>query len=180
MLAVMALEEHGVTPAKGEVLVTGAAGGVGSVAVAILAKLGYRVAAATGRAGEVVEAEDHGAALIGFAGGVVATLEQALLAPRGAGECYAQFLGSEGVLRVDTWQRLRLARGGGDWVEVPLPDDRPNGFDAEIREFVAAVLERRPPAVTGEDGRAALELVQAIYRAAESGQVVRLPLEEGA
>ena len=49
MLAVMALEEHGLTPAKGEVLVTGAAGGVGSVAVAILAKLGYSVAAVTGR-----------------------------------------------------------------------------------------------------------------------------------
>ena len=50
MLAVMALEEHGLAPGKGEVLVTGAAGGVGSVAVAILAKLGYQVAASTGRA----------------------------------------------------------------------------------------------------------------------------------
>ena len=50
MLAVLALEDHGLTPNKGEVLVTGAAGGVGSVAVAILAKLGYQVAASTGRA----------------------------------------------------------------------------------------------------------------------------------
>lgn len=49
MLAVMALEAHGLTPAKGEVLVTGAAGGVGSVATAILAKRGYTVAAVTGR-----------------------------------------------------------------------------------------------------------------------------------
>ena len=49
MLAVLALEDHGLTPAQGEVLVTGAAGGVGSTAVAILAKLGYRVAAVTGR-----------------------------------------------------------------------------------------------------------------------------------
>jgi len=49
MLCVMALEKHGITPAKGEILVTGAAGGVGSVAVAILAKLGYAVVAATGR-----------------------------------------------------------------------------------------------------------------------------------
>ncbi len=49
MLAVMALEEHGLTPSRGEVLVTGAAGGVGSVAVALLAKLGYQVAAVTGR-----------------------------------------------------------------------------------------------------------------------------------
>src|SRR5690242_15245183 len=50
MLCVMALERHGLTPAAGDVLVTGAAGGVGSVAVAILAKLGYRVVASTGRA----------------------------------------------------------------------------------------------------------------------------------
>ena len=49
MLCVMALEKHGIDPAKGEILVTGAAGGVGSVAVAILAKLGYTVVAATGR-----------------------------------------------------------------------------------------------------------------------------------
>ncbi len=49
MLAVMALEEHGLVPGNGPVLVTGAAGGVGSVAVAILARLGHEVAAVTGR-----------------------------------------------------------------------------------------------------------------------------------
>ncbi len=49
MLAVMALEEHGLAPEQGPVLVTGAAGGVGSVATAILANLGYEVAAVTGR-----------------------------------------------------------------------------------------------------------------------------------
>lgn len=50
MLAVIALEAHGLTPASGDVLVTGAAGGVGSVATAILAKRGYQVVASTGRA----------------------------------------------------------------------------------------------------------------------------------
>ncbi|MFM5145179.1 MULTISPECIES: MDR family oxidoreductase [Aeromonas] len=49
MLCVLALEEAGVTPASGEILVTGAAGGVGSTAVALLATLGYQVAALTGR-----------------------------------------------------------------------------------------------------------------------------------
>ena len=49
MLAVMALEEHGLTPGHGPLLVTGAAGGVGSVATAILANLGYEVAGVTGR-----------------------------------------------------------------------------------------------------------------------------------
>ena len=50
MLAVIALEDHGLEPGAGEVLVTGAAGGVGSVAIALLAKLGHEVTASTGRA----------------------------------------------------------------------------------------------------------------------------------
>ncbi|MBI1650647.1 MDR family oxidoreductase [Hyphomicrobium sulfonivorans] len=49
MLSVLALEDHGITPDRGDVLVTGAAGGVGSVAVALLHRLGYRVIASTGR-----------------------------------------------------------------------------------------------------------------------------------
>jgi acrylyl-CoA reductase (NADPH) len=64
MLCVMALERHGVTPASGEILVTGAAGGVGSVAVAVLAKLGYRVAAVTGRLAEAEYLKRLGAAEI--------------------------------------------------------------------------------------------------------------------
>lgn len=62
MLCVLALEQHGVTPDKGDVLVTGAAGGVGSVAIAVLAKLGYRVVASTGRAGETDYLKSLGAA----------------------------------------------------------------------------------------------------------------------
>jgi acrylyl-CoA reductase (NADPH) len=64
MLAVLALEDHGLTPAKGEVLVTGAAGGVGSVAVAILSRLGYQVAAVTGRPETEAYLRDLGAARI--------------------------------------------------------------------------------------------------------------------
>ena len=52
MLCVMALERHGIAPAEGPIIVTGAAGGVGSVAIAILAKLGYSVVASTGRVAE--------------------------------------------------------------------------------------------------------------------------------
>jgi acrylyl-CoA reductase (NADPH) len=62
MLAVMALERHGVTPATGPVVVTGAAGGVGSVAVAILAKLGFQVTASTGRPEEADYLKGLGAA----------------------------------------------------------------------------------------------------------------------
>jgi acrylyl-CoA reductase (NADPH) len=64
MLCVMALERHGVTPGDGEILVTGAAGGVGSVAVALLSKLGFRVAAMTGRPAESGFLTELGAAEI--------------------------------------------------------------------------------------------------------------------
>ena len=50
MLCVLALEKNGVTPDKGEILVTGATGGVGSVAISLLSKLGYQVSASSGRA----------------------------------------------------------------------------------------------------------------------------------
>ena len=62
MLSVLALERHGVRPGDGEVLVTGASGGVGSVAVALLAKLGHRVVASTGRAAEADYLRSLGAA----------------------------------------------------------------------------------------------------------------------
>ena len=62
MLAVMALERSGLKPANGPVVVTGAAGGVGSVAVALLAKLGYAVTAATGRPEEAAYLKGLGAA----------------------------------------------------------------------------------------------------------------------
>ena len=62
MLAVMALEKNGVTPDKGEVLVTGANGGVGSFAIAILARLGYRVVASTGRVSQSDYLKQLGAA----------------------------------------------------------------------------------------------------------------------
>jgi acrylyl-CoA reductase (NADPH) len=61
MLCVLALEDAGVAPAKGPVVVTGAAGGVGSVAVALLAKLGYRVIASTGRPEEESYLKELGA-----------------------------------------------------------------------------------------------------------------------
>lgn len=64
MLCVLALEQHGVTPDKGEIVVTGAAGGVGSVAVAVLARLGYRVVAVSGRPQEAAYLHFLGAAEI--------------------------------------------------------------------------------------------------------------------
>ncbi|WP_374981226.1 MDR family oxidoreductase [Pseudomonas solani] len=64
MLSVLALERNGVTPDKGQVLVTGANGGVGSFAIALLARLGYQVAASTGRPQEADYLKHLGAAEI--------------------------------------------------------------------------------------------------------------------
>jgi acrylyl-CoA reductase (NADPH) len=61
MLCVLALEDHGVTPDKGEILVTGATGGVGSVSIALLSRLGYNVVAATGKVAESQWLTDLGA-----------------------------------------------------------------------------------------------------------------------
>lgn len=61
MLAILALERHGVTPEQGEVLVTGANGGVGSFSIALLARLGYRVVASTGRTAEHAYLQQLGA-----------------------------------------------------------------------------------------------------------------------
>jgi len=64
MLCVLALEKHGVRPEQGSVLVTGAAGGVGSISIALLAKLGYTVAASTGRIEETGFLKNLGATQI--------------------------------------------------------------------------------------------------------------------
>ena len=62
MLAVLALEKHGLSPKDGAMVVSGAAGGVGSVATAVLSKLGYHVIASTGRMSEAAYLKDLGAA----------------------------------------------------------------------------------------------------------------------
>jgi len=64
MLCVLALEHHGIKPQDGEALVTGASGGVGSVAIALLAKLGYQVVASTGRLAESDYLKSIGASLV--------------------------------------------------------------------------------------------------------------------
>lgn len=74
MLCVLALEQQGVAPAQGEVLVTGATGGVGSIAVALLARLGHTVVAATGKMAEAAYLQSLGAAEV---------MDRALLAAPG-------------------------------------------------------------------------------------------------
>lgn len=105
MLSVMALEERGLRPGQGEVVVTGASGGVGSLAVAILAKLGYTVLASTGRA----EAHDYLRSL-----GASEIIERSLLAqpPRRPMES-ARWAGAVDVVGGDTLASLLAAMAPG-------------------------------------------------------------------
>jgi len=64
MLCVLSLERHGLKPGDGDVLVTGATGGVGSIAISVLSKLGHRVTAATGKATEEKFLRDLGASAV--------------------------------------------------------------------------------------------------------------------
>lgn len=84
-LSVLKLEWAGVTPESGDVLVTGATGGVGSIAVGILAKAGYRVVAATGKAADEAFLKELGAAQVIPREEVTAGVERALMKERWAG-----------------------------------------------------------------------------------------------
>ena len=85
MLCILALEKHGIRPDAGEILVTGAAGGVGGVAVAILGKLGYKAVAATGRAEETPYLERLGAASVIERKEITEAPDRPLLSERFAG-----------------------------------------------------------------------------------------------
>jgi acrylyl-CoA reductase (NADPH) len=125
MLAVMALERHGLAPDQGEVLVTGAAGGVGSVATAILAKLGYRVAASTGRAATHDYLKSLGAATIVDRAGLAQTPTRPLDSERWAGAIDA--VGSTTLATVLTQLKYRASvaacglAGGNDLPTTVIP-----------------------------------------------------------
>jgi acrylyl-CoA reductase (NADPH) len=146
MLAVLALERHGLTPASGPVVVTGAAGGVGSVAIAILAKRGFQVVASTGRvqeadylkalgAGEIIDRKELSSpprplAKERFAGGIDAvgstTLANLLSMTRYGGAVAA--CGLAGGMDLPTSVAPFILRGvsliGIDSVMRPLADRR--------------------------------------------------------
>ena len=144
MLAVMALERHGLTPASGPVVVTGAAGGVGSIAVAILAKRGFQVTASTGRpeegdylkrlgAAEIIDRKELAAAPLAkerWAGGVDAvgstTLANILSMTRYGGAVAA--CGLAGGMDLPTTVAPFILRGvsllGIDSVMRPIADRR--------------------------------------------------------
>ncbi len=121
MFAVIALERHGLTPERGPVLVTGAAGGVGSVAVSILARLGYEVAAVTGRPEASGYLEDLGATRVVAR----ADLAEAIARPLES-ETWAACVDAVGgpmlsrVMKQLKYRGAAAAVGNAGGVEVPM------------------------------------------------------------
>jgi acrylyl-CoA reductase (NADPH) len=155
MLAIMALEDHGLTPQKGEVLVTGAAGGVGSVATAALAGLGYEVAAVTGRPEQESYLKDLGAARIVAREELAETVKRPLEAETWAGCVDA--VGGAMLARV-----LGQVKYGGSVAAVGLAGGA--GLPATVIPFLLQGREpsghrqrdaalREPPARLGTGGQ---------------------------
>jgi acrylyl-CoA reductase (NADPH) len=119
MLAIMALEHHGLRPGDGAVLVTGAAGGVGSVAVTILHRLGYDVVASTGRPAEHDYLKDLGANSVIDRAALAAPSAKALDSERWAGAIDAVGGTTLGTLLTQMGHRASIAAvGNAGGVEV--------------------------------------------------------------
>ena len=96
-------------------------------------------------------------------------------------------IGSKGMIDCDQYGQVKLGRGSGwelvaeqpqfDFLRDYLDPKRLKGFSAQVQDFAEAIRDNRPPAVTGFDGRAAVEMVIAADRSAATGQAVRLPLD---
>lgn len=97
-----------------------------------------------------------------------------------------RIIGSTGIIEADHYGQVRLATAPGwdlvaeqvafDFLGDYLDPNRLKGFAAQVEDFAGAIREEREPVVTGRDGRAAVEMVEAADRSAASGEAVAIPL----
>ncbi len=93
--------------------------------------------------------------------------------------CGAELVGTEGIIDCRTYGKLRIARQPrGEWELVydqsQEPDARNQTFAAQAREFVGSIIDGRPPEITGEDGLAAVQIIEAAYQSSDAGTSIRL------
>jgi predicted dehydrogenase len=140
-----------------------------------------RAFAETGTFVTPVEVEDLGVAALRYQRNVIGIVEGSSCFFGGAGEHDFALLGTKGQVRFGFWSGkcegylTEAAEGmpAREWVSKEFQDQTYVDF---YNDLAAALRAGRTPPVTGEDGRAALETVLAIYRSADSGQPVTLPL----
>ena len=125
--------------------------------------------------------EDGGVAVLSFAGGAIASLfvnqsryplrrdDESVPMP---GRCELEVHGSRGTIRYRTWHELVIDIAGEDTSVIGGTDRGEMG--REVREFLDAILERRPPSVGAADGRRGIEVVGAIYESERRGRPVRV------
>ena len=124
--------------------------------------------------------------MIGFRNGGSAHLiySEALPPPGWRGfSCGAELIGEKGLMEVDPYNKVKIAREDTrEWETVydhaSVEDPRQKAFADEVRDFIACIVNDTPPPVTGEDGRAAVEIALAAYRSSRTGEAVRLPLDD--
>jgi predicted dehydrogenase len=125
-----------------------------------------------------------------FTNGVLAHTWMSFELPQ-PGVAHAAFralvVGANGMLDIDGYGKLQAALDGKDWglvweqpaidyVNRPLAPERLEAFYTQVQDFIDSVKDRRQPAVTAEDGRAAVELIDAARRSSATGQAVEVPL----
>lgn len=124
-------------------------------------------------------AEDYGAAIATFDGGAQGNFFQHW-GPYRTVQCELQIFGTEGMVHVRSWDSVELMVGETRTVthfyknDHGLADRTMVGMVAELTEMVNSVREKRPPSVTGEDGRKGLADVLAVYESAATGQWVEV------
>ena len=145
------------------------------------------VSARVGHWRETANVDLSAMVLITFASGAIGELWMTWECPKPAfpqSEFRAQIMGEDGLLDIDAYGKLQLGTSAG-WetvFEQPPIDYRGNKLDPvrmqtyadQDQEFVNSIAEGRPPAVTGEDGRAAVQMALAAYRSSELGETVHL------
>ena len=134
-----------------------------------------------------IPVEDLAVALLRFASGAMGVIEASTAAYPGFAE-RLEVMGTGGSVVLEGGEVLgwQLSDEGGDpghygrlvrLHAAPPPSGNVSGHAAQLRDVVEAIERGREPAITGEDGRAALELVLAVYASARRGEEVALPLE---
>jgi UDP-N-acetyl-2-amino-2-deoxyglucuronate dehydrogenase len=149
-----------------------------------------RVFARVGQFGASAGPSPTAMAQVEFRNGVLANTWMSFELP-GPGVADSAFralvVGATGMLDVDGYGKLRAALDGKDWevvweqpaidyVNRPLAPERLEAFYTQVQDFNDAVRDNRPPAVTGADGRAAVELIDAVRRSSATGRALELPV----
>ena len=115
------------------------------------------------------DGEDNGIGAFKFAGGAFAVVLEGNSDPGATREEW-RFVGTKGMIEVEGGE-VRLGKGGWQTVDMGAQDR-----GAETDEFLASIIEGRPPIMTGQDGRASLEAALALHKSHETGQAVDIPM----